>query len=192
MRNLLPKLLVLAVTALPIAAHADTLDATLIGDSHTFTFTLPSPYTFPDQLHLVTIPTITTTGTTDGVSGQTFDVTFYSGIGSTLDSLIFNDRDGHSYLLDGPVLISALSGGTQPGTDTVLIDTGSFALLDLQLSSAEGPYYFHLTITPQSATPEPSTLLLFATGMMGIICAIGRRVARSKAWVHDLRAVSSR
>ena len=179
MRYLLPKLLVLAATSLPIAAHADTLDATLIDGSHTFTFTLPSPYTFPDQLHLVTIPTITTTGTMDGVSGHTFDVTFYSGIGSTLDSLIFDDRVGDRYLLDGPVLISPFhQPGTPPGTDTVLIDTGSFTLLDLQLSSAAGPYYLHLTITPQSATPEPSTLLLFATGMMGTIGAIGRRVAQ--------------
>jgi hypothetical protein len=178
MRYFLPKLLVLAATALPIAAHADTLDATLIGDSHTFTFTLPSPYSFPDQLHLVTIPTITTTGTTDGVSGQTFDVTFYSGIGTSLNSLIFNDRVGDSYLLSGGMLVSGLSGGTQPGTDTALINTGSFTLLDLQLSSPAGPDYFHLTITPESATPEPSTLLLFATGMMGLVSAIRYRTRR--------------
>ena len=73
MRSLLPKFLVFAATALPIAAHADILDATLIDGSHTFTFTLPSPYTFPDQLHLVAIPTIYTTGTADGVNG-TFKV----------------------------------------------------------------------------------------------------------------------
>src|SRR5260370_2604143 len=99
MRNLVSRLLVLAAISLPIAAHADTLDATLIDGSHTFTFTLPSPYTFPDQLHLVTIPTIRTTGTTDGVSGQTFDVTFYSGLGSSLDSLLFNELGGPTYLL---------------------------------------------------------------------------------------------
>jgi PEP-CTERM motif len=180
MRNLLPRLLVLAATSLPIAAHADTLDATLIGDSHTFTFTLPSPYSFPDQLHLVTIPTITTTGTTDGVRGETFDVTFYSGIGSTLDSLIFNDRDGHGYLLDGPVLISPLlQTGTPPGTDTALIHTGTFLLGDIALSSAAGPNNFVLTITPQSTTtPEPSTLLLFATGMIGLVSTLRHRIRR--------------
>jgi PEP-CTERM motif len=183
MRYLLPKLLVLAATALPIAAHADTLDATLIDGSHTFTFTLPSPYTFPDQLHLVAIPTIRTTGTADGVSGQTFDVTFYTGsvpgfLG--FQSVTINELFGTQYVLYGASLISPLyqpPPGTPPGTDTVLIDTGSFTLLDFQRSSAAGPYYVQLIITPQSATPEPSTLLLFATGMMGIAGAIRRRMA---------------
>src|SRR5258708_4187768 len=106
MRNLLPKLLVLAAISLPIAAHADTLDATLIDGSHTSPFPLPSPSPFPDQLHLVTTPTIRTTGTADGISGRTFDVTFYSNIASGSNSLIFNELGGPSYLLYGPVLIS--------------------------------------------------------------------------------------
>src|SRR5260370_15469727 len=99
MRNLVSRLLVLAAISLPIAAHADTLDATLIDGSHTFTFTLPSPYTFPDQLHLVTIPTIRTTGTADGISGRTFDVTFYSNIAPGTNSLIFNKVAGANLLL---------------------------------------------------------------------------------------------
>ena len=179
MRYLLPKLLVLAATALPIAAHADTLDATLIDGSHIFTFTLPSPYSFPDQLHLVTIPTITTTGTADGVGGKIFDVTFYTGIGGGSQSVFINGLGGPEYQLYGPVLISPGSDpNAPPNYLTALIDTGSFTLLDFERSSAAGPYYVNLTITPQSTTPEPSTLLLFATGMMGIIAAIRRRVAQ--------------
>jgi hypothetical protein len=179
MRYLLPKLLVLAATSLPVAAHADTLDATLIDGSHIFTFTLPSPYSFPDQLHLVAIPTITTTGTADGVNGQIFDVTFFTGIGTSFESVFIAGLAGPPYELYGPVLISPGSNPSAPPNYlTAVIDTGSFTLLDLERSSAAGPYFVNLTITPQSATPEPSTLLLFATGMMGIIGVIGRRAAR--------------
>ena len=60
MRYLLPKLLVLAATALPIAAHADTiLDFTLTGPSPTVTFTLPEHPFFQNTLHLVTVGTRT-------------------------------------------------------------------------------------------------------------------------------------
>ena len=179
MRNLFPKLFVLAAIFLPLAAHADTLDATLIDGSHIFTFTLPSPYSFPDQLHLVTIPTITTTGAADGVNGQTFDVTFFTGIGATSESVFITGFGGTPYELYGPVLISPGSNPSAPPNYlTAIIHTGSFTLLDLERSSAAGPYFVNLTITPQSATPEPSALLLFATGMMGIIGVIGRRAAK--------------
>jgi hypothetical protein len=56
MRNLLPKLLVLAAASLPIAAHADTIDNFILTDiaGGTITFSLPaSPPVFgpsePDQ-----------------------------------------------------------------------------------------------------------------------------------------------
>jgi hypothetical protein len=175
MRNLLLKLLVLAATALPIVTHADILDATLIDGSHIFTFTLPSPYTFPDQLHLVTIPTIATTGTADGVSGKTFDVTFYTGIGTGGQSVFIDELGGTQYLLYGPVLVSPSLQPGAPGTDTALIHTGSFTLLDFALSSAAGPYYVNLTITPQSTTPEPSSFTLLATGTLGIASFAARR-----------------
>jgi hypothetical protein len=169
MRNLLPKLLVLAVAFLPVAAHADTLDVTLIGGAHTFTFTLPSQFSFPDQLHLVTVPTIRTTGTADGVAGQTFDVTFFSGIASIGDSLIFADVSAFtSFLLTGPVLISPLPQTGTPGhlIDTAAIATGYFILGDNDIISPKDPIAFALTITPQAAaTAEPSTLLLLATGL---------------------------
>jgi hypothetical protein len=184
MRNLLPRLLVLAATIFPIAAHADTLyDVKLTGDSHIFLFTLPSQFSFPDQIHLVTVPPLQTTGTADGIAGQTFDVTFFTGIGSPGDSLIFTDvSTTTSFLLTGPVLISPLPQTGTPGhlIDTAAIATGSFTLGDNDVSP-KGPIDFELTITPQSTTPpntdapEPSTLLLFATGMIGLVSAIRHR-----------------
>jgi hypothetical protein len=182
MRNLLPKLLVLAATILPVAAHADTLDATLAGDSHTFVFTLPSQFSFPDQLHLVTVPLIQTTGTADGIAGQTFDVTFFTGIGSTGDSLTFTDvSTATSFLLTGPVLISPLPQTGTPGhlIDTALLATGSFTLEDNDISPKGGPVNFELTIAPQSppdtGAPEPSTLLLVGTGMISLVSALRYR-----------------
>src|SRR6267154_734194 len=129
MRNLLPKLLVLAATSLPLAAHAGTLDATLTGDSYTYTFTLPSPYSFPDQLHLVTLPTIRTTGTANGISGHTFDITFFSGVGSAENSLNFDDVfSGASFILFGPVLVSPVlpTGAPPHQIDNAAIATGTF------------------------------------------------------------------
>jgi hypothetical protein len=182
MRNFLPKLLVLAATLLPIVAHADTLDVILTGDAHTFVFTLPSQFSFPDQIHLVTVPPIQTAGTADGIAGQAFDVTFFTGIGSPGDSLTFTDVfGGSSFLLTGPVLISPLPQTGTPGNliDTALLATGSFTLEENSISPKGGPVDFELTITPQSppntGVPEPSTLLLFATGMMGLVTAIRHR-----------------
>ena len=107
--------------------------------------------------------------TADGVAGQTFDVTFFSGIASIGDSLIFADVSAFtSFLLTGPVLISPLPQTGTPGhlIDTAAIATGSFILGDNDIISPKDPIGFALTITPQAAaTPEPSTLLLLATGL---------------------------
>jgi hypothetical protein len=178
MRNLVTKLLVFAAISLPIAAHADTLDATLTGDSHTYTFTLPTPYSFPDQLHLVTLPTLQTTGTADGISGHTFDITFFTGIGTSGNSLIFDELGGTAFTLLGPPLVSPLppTGAPPNQIDNAAIATGSFVLTEF---STQGlPIRFNLTIAPQAAsssTPEPSTLVLLATGTLGILCLARQR-----------------
>jgi hypothetical protein len=172
MRNLLPKLLVLAATALPIAAHADPTDLfTITGDSNTYTFTLPEQFTFADSLHLVTVPTLTTTGTIDGVGGKTFDVIFFTGIGDPGESLIFNNID-----LAGPILISPVS--SSGNFDTAAIDPGSYQLIDFA-NSSKGPDYYTLTIIPEAGrVPEPSTLPLLATGTLGVLSLARQRRRR--------------
>jgi hypothetical protein len=182
MRNLLPRLLVFAAAAFTLAAHADTLDATLTGGSHTFIFTLPSQFSFPNQIHLVTVPPVTTTGTADGVANQTFDLTFFTGIADPGQSLIFSDiTNGLSFTFGGPILISPGADPNAPANFlTADIATGTF---NLTAPSPKGdPILSTLTIAqPSDPAPEPSTLLLLGTGMIGLVTCIGRRVA----YIHD-------
>lgn len=106
-------------------------------------------------------------------------MTFFTGIGPGGESVFIGGLGGPDYQLFGPVLISPGSNPSAPPNYlTAVIHTGSITLLDLERSSIAGPYFVNLTITLQSATPEPSTLLLFATGMMGIIGVICRRAAK--------------
>jgi hypothetical protein len=177
MRNLIPRLLILAAASLSIAAHADTYTATLIGDSNTFVFTLPSQFSFPNQIHLVSVPPIQTTGTFNGVANQTFVLTFFTSI-TPGESLILSDiTNGIGVSLDGPPLIS-------PGTDlsapptyiTADIATGTFNLVDFtNFTSPPSSTPYTLTITPTAATPEPSTFLLLGTGTISLLTHLGRR-----------------
>ena len=171
MRNLLPKLFVLAATALPIAAHADTIDDFVLTDptGSTIAFSLPaSPPVFgpsePDQFE--TFPVL-----------MSFDPPYFG-----------------SKFLDGQLIFySAPAGGGlevmffHPGGTTQFTDHGDL----LYSGTTADPTFltgtFHvgsdtLTITPQAgSTPEPSTLVLLATGTLCVLCLARqrrRRVAR--------------
>jgi hypothetical protein len=164
---------------LPRTAHADTTDLfTITGDSNTYTFTLPQQFTFAVSPHLVTLPPLATTGTIDGVGGNKFDVTFFTGIGNTGESLIFDN-----ITLAGPPLTSFVS--STGNFDTATIDSGSYRLIDLA-NSINGPDYYALTITTETTppnppnVPEPPTLLLLATGALVFSWPPVRSPLRSK------------
>jgi hypothetical protein len=171
MRNLFPKLLVLAATALPIAAHADPIDNFILTDivGDTIAFSLPasppvfgpsSPFLF-ETFHVLLSFNPTFFGNTN-LDGQ---ILFYSALGGGgLNVMIFHPGGTTPILDHGDLLYSGttadptfLTGTFHVGTDT-------------------------LTITPQTGpAPEPSTLVLLATGSLGALCFARqgrRRVAR--------------
>jgi PEP-CTERM motif len=165
MRNILPKLLVLAATALPLAAHADSIDNFILTDiaGGTIAFSLPaSPPIF---------------GPSSPFLFETFPVSL------SFDPTFFGNKS-----LDGQILFySALGGGglnvliSHPGGITPIIDHGDL----LYTGTTADPTFltgtFHvgtdtLTITPQTGpVPEPSALVLLATGTLGVLCLTRRR-----------------
>ncbi len=161
MRNLIPKLLVLAATALPLAAaHADTIDNFTLTDiaGNTVAFSLPSsPSVFgPSNTYLFeTFPVL-----------LSFNPAYFWN-NTLIGQIIF-----YSAFEDGGlnVLIS------HPGGTTSIIDHGDL----LYAGTTADPTFLTgtfnvgsdtLTITPQTApAPEPSTLVLLATGTLGVLC----------------------
>jgi PEP-CTERM motif len=159
MRNLLAKLLVLAATSLPLAAHADPIDNFLLTDTagDTISFSLPaSPPVF---------------GPSNPLLFETFPVVL------SFDPAFFGNNT-----LDGQILFySALGGGGlnvmifHPGGTTQIIDHGDL----LYSGTTTDPTFLTgtfnvgsdtLTITPQTGpVPEPSTLVLLATGTFGVL-----------------------
>jgi hypothetical protein len=160
MRNLLPKLLVLAAAALPIAAHADAIDDFVLTDpsGDTIAFSLPaSPPIF---------------GPSNPLLFETFTI-----------PLSFNPAFFGSATLDGQILFysASLGGGLNvmiyhPGGTTPILDHGDL----LYSGTTADPTFltgtFHvgadtLTITPQTApAPEPYPVALLATGILCVFC----------------------
>jgi hypothetical protein len=168
--------LTLLASALTITAHADTIDDFAItGGGNIINFSLPaSP---PGNLRTCPTGIITSClpGSETDFSASTL-VTF-NGV-STLESIDFPTGRFGGGLSLGQLRLFGNGELFAPDAANPTFLTGSFILSAINPSGNPPIIDYTLTINPEpstAATPEPSTLLLFATGLAGGILTLATR-----------------
>ena len=189
--------LIASALTLPLTAHADPIDDfVLTGGGHTITYSLPATSSYRD-FDLINFFGEGGPATLDGVSGYN-QVGLYYFIANIPVTLILTVSDSASVA----VLDLYLRGGgfftltTVPASNPLpYLPEDIIATFTPGTYSLEGesyPYlqpldvYYTLTITQEAGTattPEPGTLTLFATGILGFFyLATRRRTAKPGTW----------
>lgn len=171
-----------SILILPLTAHADTIDDFLLtGGGHTISYSLPASITIPDSPS-IEFAYAYATATIDGVPGYSL-LGGYDAIASPIGDLqLFVPQaiSGYSTILfQGPFFMTTeLVPSDDPFNPFSIVATftpGTYSLIGNGYSSPSeiGPDVpYTLTIAPQTATavtPEPSTLALLATGILGLV-----------------------
>lgn len=163
------------------------------GDAFSFTFTVDpttlqgvtasSPLSINTPNNVAITYNDTTAGITDDVTGT---ITLESSSqGGLLDIDFMLGSDPFTLLLSSPTNQQLYTITTVAGVSTATIDIGSFQILDdagncissflaQDVTACTSVGSGTVTTSSVAPTPEPSAILLFGTGLMGLL-AFGRR-----------------
>jgi hypothetical protein len=161
------------------AGRAASIDDFLLtGPGLNVTYSLPATSSYPD-FSLFNFFSESAPADINGVSGLTVTGAYYDTAFYPYASLVYS-LPSSTLVLHGGVFIDfafVAANNPFPYYQEDVVPTflpGTYTLY--QMSPMGGPSIaYSLTITPETSTPEPSSLLLLATGALGLLGTAGRR-----------------